>query len=78
MQIQRPQWHTVRIDFQPWPYPSANKLIVKAMNETVIGGDPTFLKKLDPVIIGVIGVIGFVFDLICEQAIRRASWIREE
>ena len=26
----------------------------------------------------IIGVIGFTLDLICEQAIRRASWIREE
>jgi NitT/TauT family transport system permease protein len=26
----------------------------------------------------IIGVIGFLLDLICEQAIRRASWIREE
>lgn len=74
-EIQQPQWHTTRIDFQSWPYPSATKLIVNAMNETVVGGDPTFLKKLDPVIIG---VIGFMLDFICEQAIRRASWIREE
>ena len=46
--IQHPQWHIGRIDFQPWPYPSATKLIVKAMNETLVGGDATFLKKLDP------------------------------
>jgi len=46
--IQHPQWHLGRIDFQPWPYPSATKLIVSAMNETVVGGDTTFLKKLDP------------------------------
>ncbi len=26
----------------------------------------------------IIGVIGFALDLICAQAIRRASWIREE
>ncbi len=26
----------------------------------------------------IIGIIGFTLDLICEQAIRRASWIREE
>ncbi len=46
--ISHPQWHNGRIDFQPWPYPSATKLIVKAMNETVVGGDTTFLSKLDP------------------------------
>ena len=46
--IEHPQWKNGRIDFQPWPYPSATKLIVKAMTETVVGGDTTFLKKLDP------------------------------
>ncbi|MCI4666330.1 MAG: ABC transporter substrate-binding protein [Neomegalonema sp.] len=42
------EWQNGRIDFQPWPYPSATKLIVKAMSETVVGGDTTFLKALDP------------------------------
>jgi len=46
--IKHPQWHIGRIDFQPWPYPSATRLIVKAMNDTLVGGDTTFLKKLDP------------------------------
>jgi NitT/TauT family transport system substrate-binding protein len=46
--LEHPEWKNGRIDFQPWPYPSATKLIVKAMNETVVGGDTTFLKKLDP------------------------------
>jgi len=46
--IEHPQWHTQRIDFQPWPYPSATKLIVEEMNKTVVGGDKTFLKNLDP------------------------------
>jgi NitT/TauT family transport system substrate-binding protein len=46
--IKHPEWHLGRIDFQPWPYPSATKLIVSSMNQTVVGGDTTFLKKLDP------------------------------
>jgi NitT/TauT family transport system substrate-binding protein len=46
--IHHRDWQTGRIDFQPWPYPSATKLIVKAMNETVVEGDTTFLKGLDP------------------------------
>ncbi len=46
--IKHPEWKNGRIDFQPWPYPSATKLIVKAMNETVVDGDKTFLSKLDP------------------------------
>ena len=41
-------WDNGRIDFQPWPYPSATKLIVDAMNKTVVEGDTTFLKGLDP------------------------------
>ena len=41
-------WHNHRIDFQPWPYPSATKLVVEAMNKTVVAGDTTFLKNLDP------------------------------
>jgi NitT/TauT family transport system substrate-binding protein len=46
--IEHPQWDIGRIDFQPWPYPSATEMIVKAMNETVVSGDTTFLKNLDP------------------------------
>lgn len=42
------EWGNGRIDFQPWPYPSATKLIVKALGETVVAGDRTFLSKLDP------------------------------
>ncbi len=41
-------WGNGRIDFQPWPYPSATKLIVRAMGETVVEGDKTFLDRLDP------------------------------
>ncbi len=42
------EWGNGRIDFQPWPYPSATKLIVNEMNRTVVGGNTTFLKDLDP------------------------------
>ena len=41
-------WNNDRIDFQPWPYPSATKLITKALSETVVAGDKGFLAKLDP------------------------------
>ena len=41
-------WHNGRIDFQPWPYPSATKFIVSAMNQTVVEGNTTFLQGLDP------------------------------
>ncbi len=46
--IKNAVWGNGRVDFQPWPYPSATKLIVRAMSETLVGGDATFLKKLDP------------------------------
>jgi NitT/TauT family transport system substrate-binding protein len=46
--IRHRQWQNGRIDFQPWPYPSATKLIVDAMNKTVVEGDTTFLRGLDP------------------------------
>lgn len=42
------KWQNGRIDFQPWPYPSATKLIVEAMNDTVVSGDTSFLKNLSP------------------------------
>jgi NitT/TauT family transport system substrate-binding protein len=46
--IHHRDWRNGRIDFQPWPYPSATKLIVEAMSKTVVEGDATFLKGLDP------------------------------
>jgi len=41
------EWQNGRIDFQPYPYPSATKLIVEEMNKTLVGGDKTFLDGLD-------------------------------
>lgn len=46
--IRHRDWAAQRIDFQPWPYPSATKLIVEAMGNTVVEGDAGFLKGLDP------------------------------
>ena len=46
--IEHPEWKNGRIDFNGYPYPTATKLIVKAMNETVVSGDTAFLKGLDP------------------------------
>lgn len=44
----RGDWGNGRIDFQPWPYPSATRLIVEAMARTVVAGDKTFLERVDP------------------------------
>jgi NitT/TauT family transport system substrate-binding protein len=46
--IRHRDWHNGRIDFQPWPYPSATKFIVSAMNKTLVEGNTTFLQGLDP------------------------------
>jgi NitT/TauT family transport system substrate-binding protein len=46
--IKHPEWGNGRIDFNGWPYPTATKLIVEAMNKTVVSGDTTFLKDLKP------------------------------
>ena len=46
--IQNAQWDSGRIDFQPWPFPSATKLIVNELKNTVVGGDATFLGDVDP------------------------------
>lgn len=45
--IQHADWGTGRIDFQPWPFPSATKLIVNELKQTLVGGDTTFLNDLD-------------------------------
>jgi NitT/TauT family transport system substrate-binding protein len=46
--IRHANWGNGRIDFQPWPYPSATRLMVEAMNKTLVEGDRTFLDKLEP------------------------------
>ena len=46
--IQNAKWGSGRIDFQPWPFPSATKLIVNELKNTLVGGDTTFLNDLDP------------------------------
>ncbi len=46
--IHHPEWAIRRIGFQPYPYPSATRFIVREMGGTVMEGDTAFLKKLDP------------------------------
>lgn len=46
--IRHPEWGIRRIGFQPYPYPSATRFIVREMRETVMEGDTAFLKKLSP------------------------------
>lgn len=46
--IKHADWGNGRIDFNPWPYPTATELITSAMSKTLVGGDTTFLGGLDP------------------------------
>lgn len=46
--IQHPAWQSSRISFQPYPYPSATHFIAHAMQDTLMEGDHSFLKRLDP------------------------------
>lgn len=46
--IHHPQWQMERIGFQPWPYPSATRLLVGELGRTLVEGDARFLRTLDP------------------------------
>jgi NitT/TauT family transport system substrate-binding protein len=46
--IRHRNWNVGRLDFQPWPYPSATRLLVTAMAQTVVEGDNQFVDNLDP------------------------------
>jgi NitT/TauT family transport system substrate-binding protein len=45
--IRHPEWDVSRIDFNPWPYPSATEFIIDKLKDTLVGGDKTFLSALD-------------------------------
>lgn len=42
------EWHNGRVDFSPYPYPSATQLIVEMMNKTVVGKHEHFLSGVKP------------------------------
>ncbi len=46
--IRHPEWKINRVDFQPYPYPSATHLILKEMKQTLVEGNSQFLRQLDP------------------------------
>lgn len=45
--IKHEDWDVGRIDFNPYPYPSATKFIIDQLKETLVTGDISFLKDLD-------------------------------
>lgn len=46
--IHHPQWGVKRIDFQPYPFESATREIVKLLKQTRLQGKSDFLAQLDP------------------------------
>ncbi len=62
--IKHADWRNGRIDFQPWPYPSATRLIVESLQKTLVAGDRTFLDALDPAFV--------VDDLVEYKFVRKA------
>lgn len=46
--IRHPDWPGGRIDFQPFPYPSATRLLVAMLTETAVAGETDFLAALEP------------------------------
>ena len=42
------KWNNHRIDFDPYPYPSATEYIIEAMKETLVEGNLKFLDNIDP------------------------------
>jgi len=44
--IKHPKWQVGRIGFQPYPYPSATKLIIQEMQHTRMEGNVEFLKNI--------------------------------
>lgn len=41
-------WNQLRIDFQPYPFPSYTEELINALRETRVEGENAFLQSLDP------------------------------
>ncbi|WP_353571189.1 ABC transporter substrate-binding protein [Candidatus Albibeggiatoa sp. nov. BB20] len=47
--IKHSDWDSGRIDFAPWPYPSATRLLIESFPNTLFGSpDVAFIDKLEP------------------------------
>lgn len=42
------EWGNGRIDFSPWPYPSATRRLITELKQTKVAGNAAFLTDLDP------------------------------
>lgn len=57
-------WQQRRIDFQPYPYASYTEQLVRAVQQTRVEGDTSFLARLDPKFVA--------RDLVDERFVRKA------
>ncbi|MFF4989435.1 ABC transporter substrate-binding protein [Streptosporangium saharense] len=46
--VRHPEWRSNRVDFQPHPYPTYTDALVRAMKETTVDADVSWLRTLDP------------------------------
>jgi NitT/TauT family transport system substrate-binding protein len=62
--ILHPEWKNQRIDFQPYPFDSYTKELVRLLKVTQVEGDQAFLKTLNPNLVA--------HDLVTDQFVRKA------
>ena len=62
--ILHPEWKNQRIDFQPYPFDSYTKELVRLLKITQVEGDQAFLKTLNPNLVA--------RDLVTDQFVRKA------
>jgi NitT/TauT family transport system substrate-binding protein len=70
--IKHPKWEVGRIGFQPYPYPSATRLIIQEMHRTKMESDTQFLSsiKMDS------AVTSLVDDTFVKKAIQNAGGLK--
>ena len=62
--ILNPQWKNQRIDFQPYPFASYTRELVRLLKKTQMEGDNAFLRTLSPDVVA--------RDLVTDQFVRKA------
>jgi NitT/TauT family transport system substrate-binding protein len=62
--IQNPQWKNRRIDFQPYPFASYTREIVRLLKVTQVDGDRSFINGLNPDLVA--------RDLVDDRFVRKA------
>ncbi len=65
--VKNPDWGNVRIDFQPYPYPSYTEELVRMLRATKVEGETGFLQTLKPEF----AARDLVDDTFVRQALRR-------